>query len=198
MYREKKKLLWWLAGVNLLISAFTFGGGYVVVPMIRKYFVRGKNLFSEEKLMDMAAVAQSSPGAIAVNLSALAGMEAAGIAGVIISGVSAVLPPLIILSVISVFYSAFSQNPMIAAALKGMQAGAAAYILDFVIDMTEMIVRERSRFLLLLAPASFFAAFFLKWNVAVILGTGCILCFARIWVSRRKDGFGRRGRLWKG
>ena len=73
MSKERAGLLLWLAGVNLFISAFTFGGGYVVVPMIRKYFVERRNLFTEEELMEMAAGAQSAPGAIAVNLSALAG-----------------------------------------------------------------------------------------------------------------------------
>ena len=62
----------WLLGVNLFISAFTFGGGYVVVPMVRRFFVVKKQYFSEEDLINMAAVAQSTPGAIAINLSALA------------------------------------------------------------------------------------------------------------------------------
>ena len=58
---QKVKQYLWLAGVNLFISAFTFGGGYVVIPMIRKYFVQGKGLFTEEELLDMAAVARSTP-----------------------------------------------------------------------------------------------------------------------------------------
>ena len=83
---KKQIRLWlWLAGVNLLISTFTFGGGYVVVPMVRKYFVESRGMFTEEELLNMAAVAQSTPGAIAVNLSALAGYRVAGAAGVAIS-----------------------------------------------------------------------------------------------------------------
>ena len=184
MDKKRGRLLLWLAGVNLLISAFTFGGGYVVVPMVRKYFVHQKKLFTEEELMDMAAVAQSTPGAIAISLSALAGFKTAGTAGVVVSAAAAVFPPLVILSAISFWYAAFSQNVMIAAALKGMQAGAAAYILDFVVDMTGMIIKEHSRFLTLLVPASFVAAFFLHWNVAFILGAGCVLCWLRILAAR--------------
>lgn len=71
----KLKFYLWLAGINLFISTFTFGGGYVVVPMIRKYYVEGKDLFSNDELIEMAAVAQSSPGAIAINLSVLAGKK---------------------------------------------------------------------------------------------------------------------------
>ena len=58
---QKKVSLLWLFGINLFISAFTFGGGYVVVPMIRKYYVQKKGLFDEKELMDLAACAQSSP-----------------------------------------------------------------------------------------------------------------------------------------
>ena len=60
--KEKWKLYLWLIRVNLFISAFTFGGGYVVVPMVKKYFVYGKGYFDEDELMEIAAIAQSTPG----------------------------------------------------------------------------------------------------------------------------------------
>lgn len=72
---EKLKLLLWLFKTDFFISSFTFGGGYVVLPMIRKYFIEQKHLFSEDELMDMSAVAQSSPGAIAINLAVLCGKK---------------------------------------------------------------------------------------------------------------------------
>ena len=71
MEKKRLSLYLWLFKVNFFISAFTFGGGYVVIPMIRKYFVTEKHLFSEDELMDMAAIAQSSPGAIAINLAVM-------------------------------------------------------------------------------------------------------------------------------
>lgn len=86
--KKRIKLYFWLFGVNLFISTFTFGGGYVVVPMIRKYYVEKKALFSEEELLELAAVAQSSPGAIAVNLSALAGYRTA-----VLPGLQSAAPP---------------------------------------------------------------------------------------------------------
>ena len=55
--RRDVRFYLWLAGVNLFLSAFTFGGGYVVVPMVRTYFVEGKKLLKEEELLEMAAVA---------------------------------------------------------------------------------------------------------------------------------------------
>ena len=170
----------WLFGINLFISAFTFGGGYVVVPMIRKYFVEGKKLFSEEELMDMAAVAQSTPGAIAINLSALSGYRTAGFAGAAVSSIAAVLPPILILSIISGCYTAFSTNPAAAAVLRGMQAGVAALIVNLVIDMTRMIVRERMVFFSLMVPASFIAASVFHISAALILTVCCCLCLLRV------------------
>ena len=100
---EKLKLLLWLFKTDFFISSFTFGGGYVVLPMIRKYFIEQKHLFSEEELMDMSAVAQSSPGAIAINLAVLCGKKVAGWPGIFVAGIAAVLPPLLILSAVSAF-----------------------------------------------------------------------------------------------
>ena len=127
--------------------------------------------------MNMAAVAQSVPGAIAINLSALAGYRCAGTAGVLISCLASILPPIVILvRSISSWYRYSAANAVIAAVLKGMQSGAAALLVDLVIDMTNMIIKERSPFLTLMIPASFAAGFILHINVAVILGICCILC----------------------
>lgn len=185
--KKSPVLYLWLFSINLFISAFTFGGGYVVVPMIRKYFVEQKKLFTEEELMNMAAVAQSVPGAIAINLSALAGYRSAGMIGVFLSCLAAVLPPVVILSAVSAWYTVFSTNVMIAAVLKGMQAGAAALIVDLVIDMTNMIVKERSIFLTMMVPASFLAGFIFHINVAVILAVCCFLCILRLLIGEQRD-----------
>lgn len=170
------RLYVWLSGVNFFISAFTFGGGYVVIPMIRKYFVQKKALIGEEELLDMAAIAQSSPGAIAVNLSVLAGYKAAGLIGAVISCIMAVLPPLIILSLICAGYKEFRDNSMVSAVLKGMEAGVAALIVDLVYDMCRNIFKEKHLLFSLLVPLSFCANFFLQINVALIILICAVLC----------------------
>ncbi|QNM06193.1 chromate transporter [Qiania dongpingensis] len=185
--KESCRLWFWLFRVNLFISTFTFGGGYVVVPMIRKYFVFQKRLFTEEELVSMAAVAQSTPGAIAINLSALAGYHTAGFAGAVISCAAAVIPPFAILSLVSLWYAAFASNHLIAAILKGMQAGVAALIVDLVADMCAMVLKERSILLTAMVPAAFCAVFFLNINVALILIVCCLLCILRIWQKQRKE-----------
>ncbi len=159
----------WLLSVNLFISTFTFGGGYVVVPMIRRFFVEKKQCFSETELMNMAAIAQSAPGAIAINLSALAGYRTAGIGGAFISCFAAILPPLIILAFVSAFYQSFISNPIITAVLKGMEVGVAALMVDLIIDMCTLITKQKSMLLTAMVPLSFLAAFCFRINAAIIL-----------------------------
>lgn len=187
MKKLNLKLCLWIFYINLFISIFTFGGGYVVVPMIRKYYVFQKRLFSEDELMDMAAVSQSTPGSIAINLSSMAGYQSAGIPGLISSIIATLLPPIIILSLISHWYTAFAANTVIAALLKGMQAGVSAIIVDVVVDMTQLILKERSILLTLMVPVVFIASFTFNINVILILVICCAVCILRtIWSKRRK------------
>lgn len=180
----------WLFRVNFFISAFTFGGGYVVIPMIRKYFVEQKGLFEEEELTDMAAIAQSAPGAIAINLSVLAGYRTAGQTGALISSIAAVLPPLLILSAVSSGYQTFRDNHLISVILKGMEAGVAALIVDLVIDLYCAVLGERRLLLTLIAPAAFAASFFLGINVALILAVCCAVCLTAVWLKKGRDNRG--------
>ena len=184
-YAYPRKLMW-LFCINILISSFTFGGGYVVIPMIRKYFVLQKKMFSEEELMEMAAIAQSSPGAIAVNLSSLAGYRVAGFAGAAISCVAAVLPALVILSLVSAWYGVFADNASVAAVLKGMEAGVAAVIVSLVIDMYQTVLAEKNRLLSILPPAVFIGNFFLELPVAFLLLSCCVICLFPVWRNMKR------------
>lgn len=186
---EQKKslsLYLWLFKVNFFISAFTFGGGYVVIPMIRKYFVTEKHLFSEDELMDMAAIAQSSPGAIAINLAVLAGFRSAGFSGAVLCGVSSVLPPFLILSVISTCYQVFRDLPVVTAVLKGMEAAVGALIVDIVFDMGAAVLKEKKPFFASLMPAAFAGSFLLGINVMVILLICVAACLVYYYLSAKR------------
>lgn len=180
------KMYVWLIAANLFISAFTFGGGYIVVPMVRRFFVAKKHYFSEEDLVNMAAVAQSTPGAIAINLSALAGYKVAGNVGALVSCIAAVIPPLVILTAVSAFYKIFITNTIIVAVLKGMEAGVAALMVDLIIDMCSLILKKKSLFLSAMIPLSFIANFILGINVAWILFFCCLLSIFQVLCKRGK------------
>ena len=151
---------------TLYISTFTFGGGFVIITFMKKKFVDELHWIDENEMLDLAALAQSSPGAIAVNAAILVGWRMAGFAGMLIAIIGTILPPMTILSVISFFYAAFASNVYVALVLKGMQAGVAAVILDVVCELGFKVLKERSAVHLLIMAAAFAATFF--WSVNVI------------------------------
>ena len=148
---------WKLFISTFKLSACTFGGGFVIIPLMRKKFVEELGWIKEEEMMDLTAIAQSSPGAIAVNASILVGYHVAGIPGALLTILGTVLPPLAIISVISLFYQAFRNNQIVTMAMAGMLCGVAAVIFDVVVNMVRSIVSQK-RILPLLVMAGAFTA----------------------------------------
>lgn len=151
------------------LSACTFGGGFVIVPLMRKRFVEELGWIEEQEMLDMTAIAQSSPGAIAVNASILVGYHVAGIPGALLTVLGTVTPPLIIISVISLFYQAFRDNAVVSMAMAGMLCGVAAVILDVVIDMTKTLFQKKRLLPLLVLLGAFCAVRFFAVNIILII-----------------------------
>lgn len=180
-----KKQLWTLFTSTFSLSAFTFGGGYVIVPLMKKKFVDRLHWLEEEEMLHLVAISQSSPGAIAVNASILVGYRIAGIIGAIVSTIGTVLPPLVILTVISFFYDAFKSSVIISALLKGMQAGIAAVVIDVVISMIGDVIKEKKMLSILLMIIAFVAAYFFQISVIfIILISGIIGAITVIFSER--------------
>ena len=95
---------------------------------MKKKFVDSLHWIDEEEMLDLTAIAQSAPGAIAVNGAIVVGYKLAGILGAAVASIATILPPFVIISLISLFYAAFRENVWIAALLQGMQAGVGAVI----------------------------------------------------------------------
>lgn len=171
------KFYWKLFSSTFTLSAFTFGGGFIIIPLMRKKFVEEYRWIDEKEMLDMAAIAQSSPGAIAVNASIIIGYRLAGVAGAFVTVLGTVLPPLIILTVISYFYTAFRDNLIVQAMMKGMRAGIAAVIADVVYTMGRSVVKEKNILPICIMSAAFVAVYFFKVNVMIIILTaGAIGC----------------------
>lgn len=177
---DKKKLLKLFIS-TLYLSAFTFGGGYVIVTLMQKKFVEEYHWIEEDEMLDLVAIAQSSPGPIAVNGAIVIGYKLAGIIGVIVSVIATVLPPFIVISVISVFYNAFRDNLWISLMLEGMQAGVGAVIASVVYDMSIGIFKDKNIESILIMVVAFILNYFLNINVIYIIlgciGIGVIKCF---------------------
>lgn len=167
--KNKSKPLIKLLLSTLYISTFTFGGGFVIITFMKKKFVDELHWIDEDEMLDMTAIAQSSPGAIAVNAAILVGWKTAGFIGMIISVIGTIIPPMIILTVISFFYKAFATNTYIALILKGMQAGVAAIILDVVCSLGHSVIKQRNYIHYMIMIIAFIATFMFKVNVIYII-----------------------------
>lgn len=160
MYNKKKTILKKLFIITLIQSACTFGGGFVIISMMKKKFVEELGWLGEEEMLDLTAIAQSSPGALGVNIAIASGYRLAGFAGAVICTLGAILPPLLIISIISLCYDAFKDNKNVALVLKVMRAGVAAVIVDVVYTLASNVIKTKKLFLIIMMAACFIAVFF--------------------------------------
>ena len=171
-----------------LISAFTFGGGFVIVTFMRRRFVEQLGWLEEKEMLDYTAIAQSCPGAIAVNAAILLGGKIGGKPGVFAAVLGTALPPFILLSVISYFYSLFTDNVYVALTLRGVQAGVAAVVLDVALELGQNVWKERSVFQDVMLIVVFFLAFFMDWSaIYLILAAASMGVLRLIWLRKGGD-----------
>ena len=160
---------------TLYLSAFTFGDEY--------------HWIDEQEMLDLVAIAQSSPGAIAVNGAIVVGYKLAGMAGVLTSVIATVLPPFTILTLISFCYAAFRSNLFVGWMLNGMQAGVGAVIAQVVWEMGSGIVKDRQWISVLIMAAAFIANYVYNVNVVLII----LLCAAIGVVRTLSAGHNKKG-----
>ena len=151
------------------LSMFTFGGGFVIVPLMKKKFVDEMHWVEEKEMMDLVAIAQSSPGAIAVNGSIIIGYRLKGIVGALVNILATVLPPLIILTIISYCYDAFRSSAVVSFAMRGMQAAVAAVIVDVVFNMIKGLIVERNRVGIVVMILALIANTVFKVNILILI-----------------------------
>ena len=183
---KKKKKLLRLFIETFYLSAFTFGGGYMIVSLMKKKFVNEYHWIEEDEMLDLVAIA---PGAIAVNGAIVVGYKLAGISGVIVSVFGAVLPPFLIISVVSVFYEIFRDNRIVAAMLSGMQTGVGAVIISVVYEMAKGQSKKENRIeLAIIMVVAFMASYVFDISVIYII-LACIgVGIVQYGISRKKTG----------
>lgn len=189
---ERTPALYWKIFISTFqLSAFTFGGGYVIVPLLQKKFVHQYKWIDEKEMLDLVAIAQSSPGPIAVNASIIIGYRLGGILGAMVSMLGTVLPPFVIIIIVSFFYQAFRDNYIVATLMKGMQAGVAAVIVDAVIGMVMGIKKEKSVLSYVIMIGSFIVAYSFDINVVfIILACAVVGIVATVIRQRRNKATG--------
>ncbi len=185
---SRGRILWTLFTSMLSISTFTFGGGFVIISLMKKKFVNQLGWLEESEMLDLTAIAQTAPGPIAVNAAVLVGWRMGGFFGMLTAVLGTILPPMAVLLAISTCYELFAENRYVALMLKGMQAGVAAVILDVVWGLAEKVIGSKSMLRIGLMIAAFIAAYFFKVNVIlIILAAVLISIITTLYQKRRRN-----------
>ena len=185
---EEKVSLLKLFCATFTLSAFTFGGGYVIITLMKDRFVDNYRWLEESEMLDMVSIAQSAPGPIAVNGSIITGYKLRGLLGALAATLGTVLPPFLIICVVSIFYDAFADNLIVSELLEGMQAGVGAVIASVVYDMAAGVVKGRSPFADLIMVVAFIATCVFGISVVDIVIVCIILGIIRTLLFNKKEG----------
>lgn len=173
MKKSKNKILWELFVEMFILSSCTFGGGFVIVSLMKNKFVDKKKWLTEDEMLDITAITQSSPGPLPVNASIIIGYRMAHILGSLVAVLGTILPPMIIISIISVFYEQFRTNEIISLALLVTRAGVAAVIIDVTINLFQNIMNTKKYLYIMMMFISFILVFYLKISAMYII-LGCL------------------------
>ncbi len=172
-----------------VISACTFGGGFVIVSLMKKKFVDGYHWLTQEQMLDMTAIAQSSPGAIAVNAALQVGFYLGGAPSAAVAVLGTILPPMLLLSLISLVYAAFRDSLLVATLLQGMQFGVGAVLLDVTGSLGTPLLKKREWLSIAVMLVAFVLSYILKVNVMfIILGTALLGVLRAVMAAHRGKG----------
>jgi chromate transporter len=177
------KLFW----TTFTLSLFTFGGGFVIISLMRKKMVVELGWINDEEMLDFVTIAQSSPGPIAVNGSLMVGYHLARVPGALVAAFGTVLPPMIVLTLVSLVYQAVATNQVIAAAFSGMRAVVAAIVLQVTWALFKPLAQKKRLLPIVLFIASFVALFVLRFNIMVVMIAIILFSVVHSLVTIRKE-----------
>lgn len=190
--QSKSFILWNLFKSMFVLSSCTFGGGFVIVSLMKKKFVEELGWLDEDEMLDITAITQSSPGPLPVNASVIIGYRMCGILGSIVAILGTIIPPMVIISIISIFYTEFRTNKYIAIALQVMRAGVAAVIFDVVINLMKNVIKTKRYLYIAMMVVGFVATCLLKVSamnvILVCLSIGIVDLILELNKNKVKGG----------
>lgn len=132
-----------LAMIFFRIGAFTFGGGFAMIPLIKIELVDKTGWMSEEEFVDAIAVTQGAPGPIAVNVGVYTGYRIAGFWGAVVSAISVTLPSFLIILIIAIAFGTLDENPTIARVFDGVRGAVVALIAHAAYELGKKVLKNR-------------------------------------------------------
>lgn len=145
--KQKLKSCLVLFKVFFKIGLFTFGGGYAMLPIIQKEIIETHKWISEEDMLDIVAIAESTPGPIAVNTSTFVGYKTAGVLGAVFATLGLAIPSVTIIFIISFFYQKFIDNEWVAKAFKGIMGAVTVLILNAGVKLSKPLRKDKGNML---------------------------------------------------
>ncbi len=161
------KPLFSLFVIFLKIGAFTFGGGYAMIPLIQKEVAEKKKWITDDDILEIVAIAESTPGPIAVNAATFVGYRVGGFFGALLSTLGVILPSFVIILAVSAVLDKFSEIQAVKFAFWGIRAGVLALIIKALVSMYKKSPKNLVAYVL--TAFAFIAAAFLDVNILFII-----------------------------
>ena len=165
----KGKRLWQLFATFFKIGGFTFGGGYAMIPLIQRETVENHKWITDDDILEIIAIAESTPGPIAINSATFVGYRTAGVLGAMCATIGVVLPSFVIILAISFVLRQFQEIKAVQYAFNGIRAGVLALLFKALWTMYKKAPKGWVSYVVM--AAAFVLTAFVKINlIFVILG----------------------------
>lgn len=167
MDRPRAKIILQLFSSFVKIGVFTFGGGYAMIPLIQKEAVEKRKWTTDQEILEIIAIAESTPGPIAVNAATFIGYQTAGFWGAFGATMGVVLPSFLIIAVISLVLQQFESLKAVQYAFQGIRAGVLALIMKALVSMYRQCPKNRISYAI--AALAFLAVAVVKLHVLLVI-----------------------------
>jgi len=154
------------------IGAFTFGGGYSMLPMFQRELVEKNGWLDEKEMVDLFSISQCLPGVIAVNTAIFVGYKHRGVPGGIVAALGVVLPSVVVISVIAAFLSSFAEIPAVQKAFLGLRVCVSVLIINAVFKLRKHAIVDLASTLIF--AAVFTLAVLTSLHVAILIAVAGI------------------------
>ena len=183
--QNRGKALWQLFATFFRIGAFTFGGGYAMIPLIQRETVEKQGWISDDDILEVVAIAESTPGPIAINSATFVGYRTCGVLGSVAATMGVVLPSFIIILTISGILREFQENVYVQYAFRGIRCGVLALILKAMWGMYKKCKKNVPAYIVMVA--AFVLVAFVKVPVLWVI-IGCAVFGIVTYFAMEKEG----------
>ena len=180
--------------VMMKTGFFTFGGGYAMISMLHSEFVEKRNYLSHGEFMDVVAIAESTPGPIAINMSTYIGYKRCGFIGALLSTLGMCAPSFSVIFIISLFFDRFLEITWVANAFRGIQIAVIYIILSAGIKMLKQLKKSPVNIVILCVTATlmvlfsvFSVSFSAVFYILISGGVGLVIFLVK-YIKERKGG----------